>query len=200
MSWNWIMKKILNGIWGELNTFLPQKSTLTIFAAVKSWKISFHRDSAGHLNGLYAKAGEPGLNHPQCWLGWFVFPETHNITTWLGILPQFLLLQQYPMLSNGSLLSTWFHWLKELSFIRARATYWSVSVMLRFILFSQLCSECSVKGFLNTDLGSLWKYIKCSVEGREGMFPLQILTGLGSITVSMQITFKLQILKFLSSI
>lgn len=62
--------------------------------------------------------------------------------------------------------------------------------MLRFTLFSQLCSEYSVKGFLNTDLGSVWKYIKGCVEGREGMFTLQILIGLGSIPVPMQMTFR----------
>lgn len=46
-----------------------------------------------------------------------------------------------------------------LFFIRMRAAYWSVFVMLRFTLFSQLYSECSVKRFLNTNFGSIWKYM-----------------------------------------
>lgn len=43
-------------------------------------------------------------------------------------------------------------------------------------------------------------HVKSCVEGREGMFILHILIGLESITVSMQMTSRLQILKYLSSI
>lgn len=161
----------------------------------KFWQ-EFSRSSTWSLcQGRWAKPKlSPVLTEPIC-----VFWDSQH-HTWLVILPQcFLFLQQYNMLSNGSLLSTWFHCLEQPSFIRMRATYWSVFAMLRITLFSQYCSECSVKGFLNTDLESIWKYMKSSVEGREGMLTLQILIGMWSTTVSMQKTFRLQVLKFLSS-